>query len=368
MAWVVAFAGAFVPASATACSVFCVERGGEVIVARNQDWPFDEGILVVNKRGHAKSALAYRGESTENLATWTARYGSITLVQYGRDVDFAGVNEAGLVVHQQWLDGTRYPPADARPSVSVDQFQQYLLDNFRSVDEVIASDAAVRVRPNPAGSTLQHFFVVDATGVAAVLEFRNGRMVIHAHDALPAKALTNDGYAESLASLPPRGSPLPTGYGSLARFGRAAAYAAGDSPTDGVDPITSAFATLDDLRQWNTRFQTVFDAKRRVVYFRSSRVPAVRSVRMEALDFSCATPALVIDLASPGAGDVTTRLAPYTTAENERLIARAWNAHGYYDFEKRALQAISRYPETFRCASRDGVAPGTAPSPAAARQ
>src|SRR5512133_1501317 len=95
---------------ALACTVFVVEGQGELVVGRSYDWSFGEGMAVVNKRGQKKTALEYWGErGSDRLASWTSRYGSVTFTQYGRDIAFAGINEAGLSVHEQWLDEASYP-------------------------------------------------------------------------------------------------------------------------------------------------------------------------------------------------------------------------------------------------------------------
>ena len=59
----------------------------------------------------------------------------MTFVQYRRDIAFYDMNE------------TQYPAVDARSSLSVDQYVQYILDNFKSVDEISASDQLIRLRP-----------------------------------------------------------------------------------------------------------------------------------------------------------------------------------------------------------------------------
>jgi penicillin V acylase-like amidase (Ntn superfamily) len=47
------------------------------------------------------------GESP-NPAKWVSRYGSVTFNQYGCENPTGGMNEAGLVVEQMWLDESAY--------------------------------------------------------------------------------------------------------------------------------------------------------------------------------------------------------------------------------------------------------------------
>ena len=135
-----------------------------------------------------------------------------------------GVNQAGLVVAEMWLDGTSYPAADSRPPIGELPWMQYQLDNCATVEEVIRTDAIVRISP---GSTPLHFLVADRTGDAAVIEFLSGSIVVHRGDALPVRVLTNNTYDDSLANLRQYvgfggNTPIPSSSGSLSRFARAA--------------------------------------------------------------------------------------------------------------------------------------------------
>lgn len=182
----------FSPHSSLACSVFCIDKGDNLIVGRNYDWGFGEGMVVVNKKNQTKTALRYWDESKKDLARWTSKYGSITFVQYGRDIAFGGMNEAGLVVNELWLEETEYPVTDSRVSLSIDQVVQYILDNFRSVDEIAVGIQQIRFRPTPNDFTKIHFFATDSSGQSIIIEFLHGEMVIHSTETMPVKVMTND--------------------------------------------------------------------------------------------------------------------------------------------------------------------------------
>src|SRR6185436_6195158 len=89
-------------AASDACTTFCA-RG---LFGRNYDFEIGHGMVVVNKRAMRKFA--------ESGASWASRFGSVTFNQFGRDNPMGGMNEKGLVVELMWLNGTRYPDADAR--------------------------------------------------------------------------------------------------------------------------------------------------------------------------------------------------------------------------------------------------------------
>src|SRR5579871_2714145 len=139
-------AAAFVATNhATACTAFELNpQGGKhhVVFGRNYDWPVEVGLVLVNKHDMKKTALLMNGGRP---ATWTARYGSLTFNQFGRDLPNGGINEAGLVIEVLWLNETGYAAPDKRPSLNALTWIQYQLDTAASVADVLASDRQVRV-------------------------------------------------------------------------------------------------------------------------------------------------------------------------------------------------------------------------------
>lgn len=167
------------PAVVGACTTFCLDDNGQRIFGRNYDWDVEDCLIVVNKRGVAKTSY-----SQTHPAKWISRYGSVTFNQYGRELPQGGMNEAGLVVETMWLSPTEYPAPDARAEVGELQWVQYQLDTAGSVADVIASDAAIRIlREN---SSPIHFLVCDCKGDCASIEFLGGKMVVHTEEAMPA--------------------------------------------------------------------------------------------------------------------------------------------------------------------------------------
>jgi penicillin V acylase-like amidase (Ntn superfamily) len=320
------------------------------VTGRSYDWSYGEGMVVVNKSCQLKTAFTYWDESRNNLASWTSKYGSMTFVQYGREIAFDGMNEAGLVVSELWLEESRYPSVDSRPSISLDQYVQYLLDNFGTVDEIIASDALVRLRPLPSNFTKIHFFAADRSGDCIVVEFLEGKMVCHLKETMPVKAITNNTYESSIAYINRGAAPDPYSNASLERFYRASLLIAGYGPETPGDVIATTFKILDAVKQGiGTKFQTVFDIKNRIVYFKSQRNWQFRYFRFDAFDFSCQTASKMLDINANLSGDVTSQFSDYTWQANEALIKSAWEGLGYHDIYLPALQIISRYPETFVC-------------------
>jgi len=214
------------------CTTLCLVEKGRALVGYNYDAWASEGLVLVNKRGTSKKSRVEQG-----AASWTARYGSVTFNQFGRDRPSSGVNEKGLMVSLMWVDGARYPPADDRPAIGFLEWIQYHLDNHASVAEVVTNAEAVRI----ASAFPLHYLFADASGDAAVIEFLDGKAVAYRGETLPVKALANSTYADSIAAFEAakRTGEMPTSHSSLDRFVRGAMLVSGDG-----DPIARGFAAL----------------------------------------------------------------------------------------------------------------------------
>ena len=319
-----------VPASA--CTTFCLREGGRIVFGKNYDWSVGDGLLVVNKRGVARKADA---GGDPRPASWTSKYGSVTFNQYGRDFPSGGMNEKGLTVELMWLEGSRYPAADARPAVDNLQWIQYNLDNHATVAEVLNSDRTLRI----SGSAPLHYLVADRQGQVATVEFLDGRMVAHTGRKLPVAALANDPYAESLSEKDGR-----------SRFGRAAQRVRGFK-AQGNDAVAYAFETLDQVAQPGyTQWSIVYEVDRGRVHFRTRDRRKVRSLDLKDADFSCATPVRVLDLDADVQGDVARRLVPYTREINRELVTAAFRKTAFLsDTPKAEIERVARYPESDVC-------------------
>ncbi len=181
---------------AQACTAFCLCTKDKVVVGKSYDWfvGHDHGGVYTNARGCQRTALNL--DESPNPAKWISKYGSVTFTQFGRGFPIGGMNEKGLVVELLQLNEAEYNSHQVElPFVNEAQWSQYQLDNYASVYEVVANINKLRVVQAYTGI---HYFVADASGKAATVEFLNGKAVVHHGEKLVWPNLTNSTYEESV--------------------------------------------------------------------------------------------------------------------------------------------------------------------------
>ncbi len=169
-------------APAAACSrVLWAKEGEPVLVGRNEDW-----FQSLETKIYAFPAGIERdGSVNENPLTWTSKYGSVSAVAYGiaiRD----GINEMGLNANLLYLAESEFGDRDPYvPGMSVSIFAQWMLDNFATVDEIVAALEDVQLVPiKMMHDTTEvqspfHYSVADASGDSAIIEVLGGEFVVH---------------------------------------------------------------------------------------------------------------------------------------------------------------------------------------------
>ncbi|MBD3235209.1 MAG: linear amide C-N hydrolase [Candidatus Eisenbacteria bacterium] len=335
-----------------ACTSFCFEQDGEVIFGRNLDWHLDDGMLVVNQRGVVKVSYVER-----NPARWVSRYGSVTFNQYGRELPMGGMNEAGLIVENMWLNGTSYPEADDRAALGELQWIQYQLDTAATLEQVIASDERVRIaREN---TSPLHFLVCDSTGACASIEFLDGEMVVHSGRAADGMVLTNNTWNRSRAfrervDRDSTGAAFQEGGWSLKRFVLAGRALRNRDALDAEDAVAQAFEILEDVSwegQGGTQWRIVYEPDARRIHFRTLSHPAIKHLDLRNLDYVCGTPVRVLDLAQPEGGDASDAWEDYFREANLELIRTAYRKTEFLgEISDEAIRWMARYPETMPCA------------------
>ena len=155
-----------------------------VITGRNMDWYLRYPTTFWKfPRGMEREGL-----TKENPLKWTSKYGSIGLIQTadGQSATADGMNEKGVVANLLYLTETKYPERDTKKrGIASSVYVQYLLDNFATVAEAVKAiekdDFQIVPVPIPNSEHLptMHISLSDADGDSAIIEFLDGKTVIH---------------------------------------------------------------------------------------------------------------------------------------------------------------------------------------------
>jgi penicillin V acylase-like amidase (Ntn superfamily) len=258
-----------------------------------------------------------------------------------------GMNERGLVANALYLAETDYGKPDSRRApLSISLWAQYALDNFATVAEAV--DALGRepfqviAPPLPNGKPLTiHLSLSDAHGDSAILEYLDGKLVIHHSDAF--KVMTNspiyseqlalDTYWKGVGGL----TFLPGTNRAADRFVRASFLL--DAIPKQLDPnyivgvpnqsyafqavasvmsvmrsvsVPLGISTPNQPNISSTLWRTVSDQKNLVYYFDSSTRPDTFWVPLNKLDLKPGAPVLklTIDNGQVYSGDVSSQFVP----------------------------------------------------------
>ncbi|MEG0414085.1 MAG: linear amide C-N hydrolase [Comamonas sp.] len=241
---------------------------------------------------------------------WTSKYGSV--VATGYDISTTdGVNEAGLNANLLWLVESQYPAFDAssKPGLTIAAWAQYVLDNFATVAQAVAalqeqpftivSDSV----PGENRLTTLHLSMSDASGDSAIVEYIDGKQVIHHSRAY--QVMTNSPIFEQQLALDAYwkqigGTTMLPGTNRAAdRFARASFYVnAIPKEPDPNKALASVFSVIrnvsvpyglntpEEPNISSTRWRTVFDHQRKLYFFESALTPNTFWVDLKALDFS----------------------------------------------------------------------------------
>jgi penicillin V acylase-like amidase (Ntn superfamily) len=329
------------PPSVLPCSSIVLTNKRYPVFATNYDNQFWPGQIFINARNVRKTS--WEAGTTGRAASWTSRYGSVTITCVAYQLPWAGMNEAGLCFSTMSLGETRPAPPDALPPLSGPFWWQYMLDTCATIEEVLAAAEDVRMT-----DTEDHYLVCDRSGDCAVFEFLGGRMVVHRGDSLPIRALTNRSYSSCLGHWTKKGSPPSDAYHSFNRFSRLAERLGRFKETSAEGAMTYAFGMLENVASPQTRWSLVFDTGNRVFHIRSFKNTRLRSIDLTKIDFSCGRPARMLDAHADLAGDITGSFAEYS---HEAALGQALKALAYFrpGFSEDLVREVLGLFESFAC-------------------
>ncbi len=305
---------------AQACTrVVYLGENNTVITGRSMDWEEDM---------HTNLWLFPKGISRDGAAgpdspKWTSKYGSV--VAAGYDLGSAdGMNEKGLVANLLYLSESNYEKANGKPPLSISLWAQYALDNFATVNEVVAYFKTDPFRvispslPNGVPAAL-HLSISDASGDSAIFEYIDGKLVTH--HGKQFQVMTNSPIFEQQLALNAYWAQiggltfLPGTNRAADRFARAS-FLINSVPISAVKNYISAVpeqqyeyqavaSTLGVVRSVSvplgittpsqpnissTLWRTVADQKNKIYYFDSATSPNTFWVEFKDLDFSKGAP------------------------------------------------------------------------------
>ncbi|MEG3435840.1 linear amide C-N hydrolase [Pannus brasiliensis CCIBt3594] len=289
-----------------------------VVVGRTMDWPEStEPILTVLPRGMKRDGgkLGSTVVVKENPAKWASKYGSVVTTVYGIGTA-DGVNEKGVGIHMLYLNATDFGPRDpSKPGVHAGLWAQYLLDNAATVKEAIELHQKIQpimVEVNGHKSTV-HLAIEDATGDSAIIEYIDGKPVIH--HGRDYRIMTNDpAYDQQLALLkkwdfsePSSQTPLPGNVSATDRFVRATYFQALlPEPKNQREAIAGVLAVARNVSVpfgapykgfgiYNTEYRTAIDLTNKRYFFELTTSPNVVWVDLSKMNLTTGAPVMLLN-------------------------------------------------------------------------
>ncbi len=284
----------------SACTIICLRGTNSIMLGKNLDWPIANGFVFFNPGLIDK-------QSINQGQVWQVKYSSLTVNQFGRDLPLGGINEHGLVIESTAYSPSRF--SDDASGYKLNEFEwiHYHLDCCSTVNEVLVS---ARITAPQKWFIGLHYFIVDASGNAAYLEWIDGQLNIYTGPDLPYPVQSNNSYPNSLHYL-----SLHEGYGgervemkgpeSQERFVRAVRFADNCSQVD----RDAAFFGLAAVKQGDTQWSVVYDITRLAVNIIVSETDTRYSFDLHEY---LGQPSVFLDFRSNSTDNGTIRLVPYS--------------------------------------------------------
>ena len=289
-----------------------------VLVSRTMDWPEStEPELTVFPRGMQRNGglLGAAQIIKENPAKWTSKYASLVTSVYGLG-SADGLNEGGLGGHMLFLNAADFGARDAsKPGIHGGLWLQFLLDNAANVNEALALlDGVQIVMAEARGTkTTVHLAIEDASGDSAIIEYVNGKPLIH--HGREYRVMTNDPpYDEQLALLkkmdfskPSSEMPLPGNVNPRDRFQRASYYLPMlPEPKSEREAVAGVLAIARNVSVpfgapykgfgiYNTEYRSVIDLTNKIYFFELTTTPNVIWADLAKFKLDAGSPVMLLN-------------------------------------------------------------------------
>jgi len=302
-------------------------KEGQTVTGRSMDWVEDmQSNLWIFPRGMKRDGGIGKGSYE-----WTSKYGSvITSVYEAGTAD--GMNEKGLVANLLYLAESEYAPADdKRPGIVIAAWNQYVLDQFATVEEAVAELKKETFRvvpadaPNGAKGTV-HLAISDPSGDSVILEYVKGKLVIH--HGKEYQVMTNSPTYDKQIAINEYWKDfdgavmLPGTVRAADRFARASYYInACQQSADAREAVAAVLSVMRNVsvprgirkkgapNVSSTIWLTVADQKNRVYYYQDTASPSILWVQLDKIDFKdgSGTRKLTVSGKQDIGGDQTTK-------------------------------------------------------------
>lgn len=297
------------------CSVVFDNHNNKAnIAARTMDlYMSDEPTLVVYPRGIVRS-----GQTKENPLKWKSKYGSVVLTVFHTNGVSDGMNEKGLTAHLLYLHTAKYEKRNAtRPGVTYALWAQYILDNFDTVNEAVKQLSSYQVVSTKVKGKEWplHLTIEDGSGDSAVIEFIDGKMVVH--HGKEYSVMTNEpAYHIQLENLKKYklfggNLPMPGDVDPLSRFVRGSSYLKTlPQPKDYLDAVAGTLSVIRTIMvpfgavdtsggisadTWVTRWVTLADMTNKLYYFNATSQPNIIWIDFKNINFNEGSPTFKLD-------------------------------------------------------------------------
>lgn len=281
-----------------ACTTVFWNQGQQPkVVGRSMDfYESDQPNILVFPRGIARTNTI-----NNNSLQWKSKYGNVVVTAYETNAVSDGMNEQGLSAHLLYSHQAQYEARDNnRPALSSALWAQYVLDNFKTVKEVLAASKKMQI----VGVKLHgkqwpsQLAIEDASGDAAVIEFRNGEMkVYHGPQYRVISDQSND--------------PVQTE--NIKNYQLVNKKLMENNMTAMMDVLSTMrhSKTHGEKNTWSTRWVTASDLSNKTYYFNAANATHPIWLNLQKLNFAEGSPILTIDPADKTLqGDVSGQLKP----------------------------------------------------------
>lgn len=322
------------------CSTFMLKDNSHLFVGHNLDESpglhvpgyvcinkrnqYREGItwyeLIADPSEYEKAIIPFKDKPDPKIK-WISLYGSVTFNSEGFDFPDGGINEKGIAIFEMSLGNTQYKEDQSNPTLFMPLWIQYQLDKCATLDEVFQNANDINLQ----GWTW-HYFVSDADGHCAMIEFLHGDVFIHKDVDYPI--LCNTQYDRELDRLKKYQDYSETWYQMTSflrkppRFVRAAKMLDEFNAGKNTDPKEYAFKILEEIQiqGWN-KWSLLVDIKNSIIYFNTNKNRKRRYFSFHDYNFSADDASKFLDIHANFSGNVSDKFTDYSY-ENDLKLTR----------------------------------------------